>query len=250
MPKTRTRREAINQMLDTLSFLAMAPKSAGLAYARETHNNGAFDAVWPIDPKSGFGKIIRIKDATANTLDVMLYDEEYVYDHRTELIWNDPRSFKKFIGNFTNAAGKLVDGIPRCERYIKSGLPSVILPGNTNYLKITDCKSDGKTYNVGEGRHVLSGPYLFDHGGDIKIQSTYIDTWQWGGKKQPDGTIIYNDEEIYWYVPNYGLARWTHSMLDRTTGQYAIGIKNGKPELSIHNMIIPGGAPAPNFPCG
>lgn len=230
--------------VDTLSFLAMAPKSAGLAYSRETHNNGAFDAVWPIDPKSGFGKIIRIKDPTGNTLDVMLYDEENVYDHRTELVWGDPRSYKKYVGNLTNSAGKVVDGIPRCPRYIKNGLPAVLAPTNSNYLKITNCKSDGKTYNVNEVRNILSGPYLFDHGGDLKTQSTYVITYQWGGKAG-----VYNDEEIYWYVPDFGLARWTHSVLDKVTGQYVLGVKNGKQEVSIHNKILIGAPPTPNFPC-
>ena len=232
-------------MLDTLSFLAMAPKSAGLAYARETHNNGAFDAVWPIDPKSGFGKIIRIKDATANTLDVMLYDEECVYDHRTEWTWGDPRSYKKYIHNYITAKGMPVDGVPRCPRYITTGLPTVIQILNSSYLKIINCKSDGKTYNVGEVRNILSGPYPFDHGGDLGQQDTYVITYQWGGKNG-----VYNDEEVYWYVPNYGLAKWTHSVLDKSLGMYVLGTnKKGQPEVSIHNKIIVGGAPTPNFPC-
>ena len=231
-------------MLDTLSFLAMAPKSAGLAYARETHNNGAFDAVWPIDPKSGFGKIIRIKDAAANTFDVMLYDEEYVYDHRTELVWGDPKSYKKYVGNYVNARGKKVDGVPRCPRYITTGLPVVISTPDSSYLKIVNCKSDGKIYKVGEVRNILSGPYAFDHGGDLGLQDTYVITYQWGGNNG-----VYNDEEVYWYVPNYGLAKWTHSVLDKSTGMYVLGTKNGKPEVSIHNKILVGGAPAPNFPC-
>jgi hypothetical protein len=227
-------------MFDTLSFLAMAPKSAGLPYARETHNNGAFDAVWPIDPKSGFGKVWRIKGPKGYPWDVMLYDEEYVYDHITELDWNDAKSYKKFVGNFTNNSGKVVDGIPRFPRYITDGLPTepLVCPVS-NFRLHYNCKWDGKSNGVGKVRNQLFGPVPIDHMGDIGVQDTYICIYNWNGVAS-----TYQDEEVYWYVPNFGLARWTHAKLNASTGMYELD----KPE-SIHNNIFAGGTPPVYFPC-
>ena len=206
--------------IDVLHFLALPEKSQQAAPARATSLLGsASDIITPIDA-SGYGQWKHIKNPQGWPWDLKLYDEHYVYDWVTEGPngWSTdpkvgPKSFKKFAGNYD---GK--DGLPIFPRYVdtvdsRSDLPYD--PASTHYATFENCQQVGPAVSLGAVRHVLRGPFLLYHGGDVGMQPTLIHQYYWSNNGLP--TL----EENY-YALNWGWIAWKLQELNPATGLYEL----------------------------
>lgn len=212
-------------MLDVLSFLVQDQKLA------PTQNYGAYDLVEPIDPVTGYGKIWRLKTQAGDTWDIQLYNEDFVFDSATEVVYGDPRQFKVHHTEWG-------PGIPRCPRYITTGLPSPPLHSlSTAIEQYKNCQVVNR-FSLGYVCNTLIGPYPIDHGGDVGLKDTFVIHYNWNGTAG-----VYTDQETYWYVTGVGLVRWTHAKLDTKSGMYVVD------QTSVHNKISKGVPPKTNFPC-
>jgi hypothetical protein len=234
-------------MIDVLSFLALADKSLGLSFSRQTHSLGnAVDIVTPIDPVSGYGQWKHIKNVRGWPWDLKLYDANFVYDWVTEGKdgWSTdpligPKSFKKFVANhFVGSA--LADGLLMLPRMIDpqhNNFAQTIPALRTKYATFSACQEVGTPVSLGTVTQRLSGPFLIDHGGDVGPQPTLIHQYYWSNNGVP--TL----EENY-FALHYGWVAWKLQVLDTGTGLYKTvksTINNTLKLLTAPPMIV--------FPC-
>src|SRR5580765_969456 len=195
--------------IDVLKFLTGLPTRTGLGHS--------FDIVTPIDAASGYGQWKHVKNEQGWPWDIRLYDSKYVYDWVTEKDWaSGPRAYKKFIQNHSNLQ-KLTfeDGMimfPRFVDTISNKFDLDIPPELTNYAMFEDCRQVSAK-SLGLVHQRLRGPFLIDHGGDVKSQPTLIHQYYW----MNNGVATL--EENY-YGLGFGWVSWKLQVLDGQTGFY------------------------------
>lgn len=235
--------------IDILDYLAMADQSKGLPFSRQTHGlNNANDIITPID-SSGYGQWKHIKSPSGFPWDLKLYDEFGVYDWVTEKTWAEgPRCYKKFVQNRIDRNQKIADGLQMCDRFYQNGIinSGYLTPHlQSTYRIYTDCKWDNKPNNLSDVNQAFFGPVMLDHGGDVGLQSSLIQQYEWNGH-----SAVYGMIEENWYALNYGWTRWVEKKLNPATGVYEI-TKNAKGGLnmSISNKLVKRSPSVVNFPC-
>jgi len=226
--------------LDVLDFMQLA--------TRTTQNVGAWDVRTPIDPKTGYGQIKRLKalgkDGRADTWDLNLYDDSFVYSWITELAYHTPRDYKKFVGNHLNPkTNKYEDGIimfPRWVDPIKNNFEYVTDKAHSTYLFFKNCRTDSKVHDLGIVGHVLQGPFDIDLGGNMGRAMVMVHQYFWMDNGVPAC-------EENWYAKDKGWVRWCLKHQDPSTSLYnAVHLNN---KVVLHNNVLSGGAPEVNFPC-
>ena len=210
-------------MIDVLNFLALADKSLGLPFSRQTHSlQNTVDIVTPIDPVSGYGQWKHVKNLQGWPWDIKLYDATSVYDWVTEgkYGWSSdplvgPKSYKKFIQNHYTLAGPK-DGLVMLPRMIdpknnnfELGIPATL----TKYATFSNCAQVGTPVSLGPVTQRITGPFLIDHGKDVGPQPTLIHQYYWSNNGVP--TL----EENY-FALHYGWVAWKLQVLDASTGMY------------------------------
>lgn len=245
--------------IDVLDFIALADKSKGLPFSRQTHSlGGNFDIVTPIDPASGYGQWRHVKGFNITVAgkqtnwggfpwDIKLYDENYIYDWVTEDTWEaGPHAFKKFVANHPiggPTGKKFADGMIQFPRYVDSenaGFDIPIPPSQTSYATFMNCKQVGAAESLGLVRQRFRGPFLLDHGGDVGPMPTLIQQYYWVNSK--NGVSTPTLEENY-YALHYGWVSWKLQAMDSSTGLYKFL------QTTLNNKLAEVKAVPFNFPC-
>jgi hypothetical protein len=221
-------------MLDMLRFLTFSQN------ATKHLEPAAYDLIKPIDPASGYGKRIRIKSIATDgpgkgkgdTWDISLYDESFVYDWITELAFHTPRDYKKFIGN--HSGNKNPDGVTMYSRFVSESMNHSVIKTpsvKSTYRTFKDCKQVDEQ-KLGDITHILDGPFLIDHAGDVGLVQTMIHSYFWGITCEQNFLAL-----------DFGLVRWILKHQNSNTGLYDF-VKQ-----SVHNNVNTGGSPDYYFPC-
>jgi hypothetical protein len=98
---------------------------------------------------AGSGYFLWIKGAGGNPWDVKTWDTKLIYDRATELLWNDPTSFKRFNQDLPLA--------PRCVRKGKKGPILRTTAAASVYQMYANCQSTS-TNPLGYVRTQISAP--------------------------------------------------------------------------------------------
>jgi len=224
--------------VDVLEFVALADKSKGLPFSRQTHSLGnAFDIVTPIDPASGYGQWKHVKNVQGWPWDIKLYDNDYIYDWITEKSWTDDnRAYKKFIQNHPSIHSlKFEDGLimfPRHIRQTNVAFDIDIPVEQSQYSTFVDCQHT-RTDHLGPIHQRLRGPFLIDHGGDVGPQLTIIHQYYWSN----NGVLTLEENH---FAQNYGWVAWKL--------QTYVNDAYKSMQTTISNKLAPG-TPKIEFPC-
>jgi hypothetical protein len=232
-------------IIDVLQFVAMADKSLGLPFSRQTNSLGnACDIVTPIDPVSGYGQWQHVKNIQGWPWDIKLYDATHIYDWVTEGAngWSPdpnigPKSYKKFIKNHVDKTGQLADGMIEFNRFIDTHTNhfNIIIPASqTQYATFEKCAQTAVT-SLGVVTQRLHGPFLIDHGGNVGPQPTIIQQYYWSNNG------VSTLEENY-YALHYGWVAWKLQTLNTATQLYETV------KTTVANVLAPA-TPKIVFPC-
>lgn len=176
--------------------------------------SGRYDVVLP-------NLIMATKNPLGYPVDVLRYDNNFIYDQQTEVNWTDPDYVKLHLAN--GGRGMLVS-----QRYMDPAhdFPSQpLVTPDAPFIFVKGCKWDYQIHTVGQTRSVWSIPTMMSWGGDVKGAKgepavlTYIRNYYWSDPK---------DREQFLYVPgtgnggtaiqDFGLVKWNHGVLQPNGG--------------------------------
>jgi len=104
------------------------------------------------------GYFLWIKSTNGYPWDVKTFDQNYVYDRSTELVWGDPTSFKRFNQDLPMSH--------RCAPIGKQGATIKIPSASTNFTSYSNCQP-AKVQNLGYVKNQISVPRSFDTKGNL-----------------------------------------------------------------------------------
>ena len=162
--------------------------------------------------------------------DIQLTDDKNIYLWVTEQDWNEPDSFKKSHQN-TN--------MPFSSRCARGGEPGVeVKSGDTSFEIVHQC-TNKRVSDLGKMINQVWGPRKMSFGGNIPDNTdTLIVSYRYNCD-QSYGQCA--DQEQFYLTQRFGLVRWDHSRLKQ--GSYT------QDNVTMYNRLVPGGPPAPQFPC-
>lgn len=151
--------------------------------------------------------------------DMKPYDDNWIYDDKTELDWTSDKDYKQ-------------NGWPMCPRFWDGDPSWYYYQASAPWKSFVNCQQNGQG-DVGPVLYSLQGPFNFDFGGMIGPQLTILLSYFWAGLK--------NREQLF-LTGTYGWPKWTHATL-QPNGLYLID------SVSLHNQVVQGTV-APVFGCG
>jgi len=157
--------------------------------------NGHFDVLYPSS-----GTFYWVKSNKGYPWDVDLFDENFIYQSRTELGWNDPATFKQF-----NTA---IKWMPRCVDASKLGKLSTIAlsPAETAYSQFRQCAATTKQ-NLSYAINEIWNDGLQSFGGNLPAnQPTLLLSYRYAYDSLYK---VCKAKETYSFQKGIGLTQWT-----------------------------------------
>jgi len=211
---------------DLTKWFLMPSTIAGLGYGRETHHlegvtlTGApADREYHIDTGKN---LVIMKDPRGWPWDVKSYDQNFIYDWITELDWTSPRNYKAFNPPLSMCP-RFWDGDPYNS--------AEIIHPTSNYDTFINCKKV-QSANLQEVAYNIHAPVLMDFGGDVGEQETIIIEYYWDSA---------SNRELLYLTRKAGWVKWCHQSF--VSSVYVTDA------MTLHNKIVPSGAPTLQFPC-
>lgn len=182
-------------------------------------------------------QIVYMKGNSGYPTEVNTWDDQYVYQSTTEVSWDQTKpSFKIFASKSWPGSN---GGIVWAPREVPTETDSFPVESDGTYRIYSDCATY-KTQSVNQVLTSISPPFDYNFGGDLGFVETIQQNYLWNGAQTM---------EVNLYAKGYGWARWRSFNL--VNGVYILGkLPNGQPADSLFNMIVKGGLPTPQFPCG
>jgi hypothetical protein len=213
---------------DMLNYFVMAHPNRAANFMGPGNSNPIYSSISPdyLDAFAETGYFVWIKNANGYPWDVKSFDTQYVYDRSTELVWNDPQSFKRFDQDLPITR--------RCVKIGKAG--AAIKTPNTSYGFYAGC-AKYQTGTLKFAWNTLTAPKLIDTRGNLGQVSTRLFKYHYGC----DSTYANcSDLEVFSLGYQIGLYDWKHY-----TAQ------NGKWVLQQESLInnFHAGQSTPYLPC-
>jgi hypothetical protein len=111
------------------------------------------------------GYFLWTKSSSGYPWDIKTFDQKYIYDRTTELVWTNPTSFKRFNVDLPLAK--------RCVQVGLSGQSIKIAKANANYTSYANCLPT-LTQNLGYVLNLVSPPKLVNTGGNLGTIQTRV----------------------------------------------------------------------------
>ena len=214
---------------DMLQWVSMLP---GLT--TDYHMAGNSNPLYYVR-RDASSELVQIKGAAGYPWDVDVVDNQYIYQWITENVWNDPTTYKAFATQTT------MPWMPRCiDIPVTPGKVASITVANPAYsFYSTGCVYQS-TSHLGNVVNEVWGPYNDgDLGGSMPSDITYLElSYRYSCNSNYDHCTY---KEVFDFVKDYGLARWTYYILQN--GTYV------RQNQTNSGSIEAGGSPAPYTPC-
>jgi hypothetical protein len=172
------------------------------------------------------GYFLWIKGVSGNPWDVKTWHTNYIYDRSTELLWNDPTSFKRFNRDLPLS--------PRCIRKGKAG-PVLRIPASASqYQMYANCQSTS-TNPLSNVKTQISAPFT------AALSVGYVPgrllTYMYSCDVN-DANCKY--KEVFALAQGFGQYDWKYYVLQN--GRYVF-----QKETAINQEVA--GQTTPNLPC-
>jgi hypothetical protein len=191
---------------DMLDYFVMAYPARTTNFMGPGNANPVYSTVVPelgaTFPESGY--FVWTKSSAGYPWDVKTFDENYIYDRTTELIWTDPTSFKRFT----------VD-LPLSHRCLAptAGATIKTLSANSNYSSYTNCQSY-LTQNLAYVKTTITPPGLVQTDGNLGVVQTRELRYQYGCDSKYGNC---SDMEVFSMGFLIGLYEWQHYQNENST---------------------------------
>lgn len=195
--------------LDTLDIISLKQPGFNLSGAYTVRQG---------DDHNGF--LFLVKNPVGHPIDVIRYDDNFLYDNSTEVNWDDAAYIKFHIAN----GGR---GIKIGPRYINlpfSGSQLVTVSDDDSpFVFIKDGQCDFVPHSVLATKHIWYAPVVRSMQGDVGNIPVWQRDFFWDGRLVPGHTgLIYDTKETYEYgfdltnptKRSFGLLRWFSYKLD------------------------------------
>jgi hypothetical protein len=215
---------------DMLNYFIMGYPNRVDNYMGPGNANPIYSSIDP-DYQTSFassGYFVWTKGVSGYPWDVKTFDSNYVYDRTTELNWNDPQSFKRFLQDLPMTA--------RCVKIGKAGIAIKVPVASSSYSFYASCASY-QTSNLNYVLNTLSAPTTVNAGGNIGKLATRYFRYHYGCDQNYASCT---DMEVFSLGYQIGLYDWKHY-----TAQ------NGKWVLQQDSQInnLDPGQTTPYLPC-
>ena len=197
----------------------MAPGNSNPAYSIMLPESGAN---YPAQ-----GVFLWIKGANGYPWDVKTFDANYIYDRATELNWNDPTSFKRFITDLPMS--------PRCVGVNKAGGTIKIPPSQSAYSFYGSCQPY-QSKNLSYVRNAISTPYNANVG-----NVGWVRTRDFRYRYACDSTYS-NCKYMEVFSLGYGIGHYDWKYYTNQNGQWVL-----MKESIINQLAL--GQTTPSLPC-
>jgi hypothetical protein len=181
--------------IDVMKYFVMAQSHRGNEFMSGTKNS-IYTKVFPDQDFAETGYWFWLKSTTGNGFDVKAFDANYVYMRSTELVWNDPKTFKRFVHDLPIAARCVPESNPGPE----------IKVSDTTYQYYSACKSY-KESQLGTAVNSLGAPMLMDASGNIGKVWTRVLHYRYNCNANFEQCT---DEEQFYLANGYGEWQWRH----------------------------------------
>ena len=215
---------------DMLSYFLLAYPNRTTNYLGPGNANPIYTSAFP---EKGYkyarsGYFLWVKSASGYPWDVKPFDINFVYDRSTELQWNDPTTFKRFVVDLPMS--------PRCVPLKKAPNPIQVPVSNTQYRSFRNCRAF-RTQDLAYVVNSISAPTVVKNVGNIGTVVTRRFTYQYGCDSSYANCT---DQEVYSLGLAVGLYDWKH-----------FRNKSGKWKLVKHSLIddYDIGQTTPYLPC-
>ena len=215
---------------DMLNYFVMAYPTRVANFMGPGNANPIYSWISPdyLDAFADTGYFVWTKSSNGYPWDVKSFDTRYVYDRSTELVWNDPQSFKRFDQD-----------LPITHRCVKVGKPGATIKlaaASTGYSFYSSC-TPYKTEYLNYVRNTLTAPVLIDTGGNLGQVPTRLFKYHY----DCDSTYANcHDMEVFSLGYQLGLYDWKHYTAQN--GKWVL-----RQESSINNFDV--GQTTPYLPC-
>jgi hypothetical protein len=181
--------------IDVMKYFVMAQSNRETEYMSGA-TNPIYTKVFPNEDFAEIGYWFWLKSANGDGFDVKAFDSNYVYMRSTELIWTDPKTFKRFVHD-----------LPISVRCVPESNPGPqITTSDTTFQYYSSCKAY-KTSNLGTAVTNLDAPVLMDTGGNIGQVWTRVLHYQYNCNTNFQQCT---NEEQFYLANGYGLWQWLH----------------------------------------
>ena len=161
-----------------------------------TGANAIYTQVFPNQDFAASGYFLWLKSPDAHGFDVKSFDEKFVYDRATELVWSDNTTYKRFNQD-----------LPLSPRCIPVGQPaSPVQAPHTTFTFYARCSSY-KTSNLGTSINTLDAPKTMNTRGTAGTLSTRLLHYRYNCDSNYQNC---GDEEQFFLGADYGLWEWRH----------------------------------------
>lgn len=181
--------------IDVMKYFVMAQTYRENQYMSGSKNS-IYTKVFPDQDFAETGYWFWLKSANGDGFDVKAFDSNYVYMRATELVWTDPKTFKRFVHDLPISARCVPESNPGPE----------IKVSNTTYQYYSSCKAY-KESNLGTAVNDLDAPALMDTGGNIGQQWTRVLHYRYNCSASYEQCT---DEEQFYLANGYGEWQWKH----------------------------------------
>lgn len=177
-----------------MKYFAMSDQRRPIEFL--TGANAIYTQVFPNQDFAASGYFLWLKSPTANGFDVKSFDDKYVYDRATELVWSDNTTYKRFVHD-----------LPLSPRCVSSGKAAPAVPvSQTAFTFYSHCAAY-KTSTLGTSINTLDAPALMDTGGNFGKISTRLLHYRYNCDSNYQNC---GDEEQFFLGNGYGLWEWRH----------------------------------------
>lgn len=223
-----------------------------------------YEVQW-LDTDTGYpsnypaGTLWFIKNIAGNPWDICFYDNNHALAH-----WITENGDTAYQAQCQAANGTACWNYARAyKRNTRTGgiavLPRYFTPGNSvtldspapNYVvRTADCEATSDQINLGDVRCITTGPFKISWGGSIDKGSGTLATGPNYDNVNGVDTIKneyyysgsfnggFSDHEDTYYVLGFGRVAWYYYH------------SNAFVQKTVNNIVVAGGHPQPNFPCG
>ena len=158
--------------------------------------NAIYTEVSPNQDFATAGYFLWLKSPDAHGFDVKSFDDKFVYDRATELIWSDNTTYKRFVKD-----------LPLSPRCIPTHQPApAVRAAQTAFTFYSHCAAY-KTSNLGTSINTLDAPAMMNTGGSLGQVSTRLLHYRYNCDSSYQNC---GDEEQFFLGDGYGLWEWRH----------------------------------------